>query len=283
MLLVPFEPKQGSAEVPERFVELLIQPVEKQKDKPGGNPDAGEGAKAKKEEGKVGKKEAKLKKAKGSKIAVNKAQMDKEIADNTGLLSALNQMDSSVIGGSGLSGEVSNAVGGLIGSFGTQYGSGGLGSRGSGSGGGGSAEGLGGLGTKGRGSGASGYGRGGGYYGQKGGGGPGVGSGDPIILGALDKSIIDRIVKQHLAQIKYCYEKELNKNPNLFGKLVVKFVIAKDGTVSSASTKSTTLNNPIVESCVNERFQRMRFPAPKGGGIVIVSYPFVFNSQGGGG
>jgi TonB family protein len=280
MLLVPFEPRQESVEIPDRFVELLIQPVEKQKDKPSGNPDAGEGAKAKKEEGKVGKKESKLKKAKGSKVAVNRAQQDKQIAENAGLLAALNQMDSSVIGGQGLGGEVSNAIGGLIGAVGTQYGSGGLGSRGDGWGGGGNAEGIGGLGTRGTGLGGSGYGRGAGFYGQKGSGGPGVGAGDPIILGALDKSLIDRVVKQHLAAIRYCYEKELAKNPKLFGKIVVKFTIAKDGTVSSASVKSSTMGNPIVEECVAERFMRMRFPAPKGGGIVVVSYPFVFNAAG---
>ncbi len=51
-------------------------------------------------------------------------------------------------------------IGGLIGATGTQTGSGGLGSRGSGLGGGGTAEGLGGLGSSGRGSGASGYGAG---------------------------------------------------------------------------------------------------------------------------
>jgi hypothetical protein len=190
--------------------------------------------------------------------------------------------DTSIFGTGGLDNSVSNAVGGLIGSqYGNQMGAGGLGSRGSGLGGGGTAEGLGGLGTKGRGSGASGYGRGGGYYGQKGGGAPGVGAGDPIILGALDKSIIDRIVKKHLPQIRYCYQKELNKNPKLFGKMVVKFVIAKDGSVSSSSTKTSTMKNPIVENCIHSRFMRMRFPQPKGGGIVIVSYPFVFNSQGG--
>jgi hypothetical protein len=34
-------------------------------------------------------------------------------------------------------------------------------------------------------------------------------------------------------QIRYCYQRELTKNPELGGKVVVKFVIAKDGTVSS--------------------------------------------------
>ena len=125
------------------------------------------------------------------------------------------------------------------------------------------------------------YGRGAGFYGQRGGGSPGVGAGDPIVLGALDKSLIDRVVKSHLAQIRYCYQRELAKNPKLFGKIVVKFIIAKDGTVSSATTQSSTMNNPVCESCITSRFLRMRFPAPKGGGIVTVSYPFVFTSQGG--
>jgi hypothetical protein len=281
----PYDPSQEVITIPDRFVELMVQQVEKEKEKKksSGNPDAGEGAKAKGDEGKVGKKEHKLKKAKGSKVAIQKSQLDKQIAESTGLLADLNQMtDSSIFGTGGLDNQISSALGGLIGSqYGNQYGSGGLGSRGSGYGGGGTAAGLGGLGTRGSGLGASGYGRGSGFYGKKGGGSPGVGAGDPIILGALDKSLIDRVVKSHLAQIRYCYQRELAKNPKLFGKIVVKFVIAKDGTVSSATTKSSTMNNPIVERCVNSRFMRMRFPKPKGGGIVIVSYPFVFNAQGG--
>jgi len=284
LMLTPYDASQEVITIPDRFVELMVQEVEKEKKekKPSGNEDAGEGAKAKEEEGKTGKKEHKLKKAKGSKVAIQKSELDKQIAESAGLLADLNQMtDTSMFGTGGLDSAVSSAVGGLIGSQYGQFGAGGLGSRGSGLGGGGTAAGLGGLGTRGTGMGASGYGRGAGFYGKKGGGAPGVGTGDPIILGALDKSIIDRIVKQHLAKIRYCYQKELNKNPKLFGKLVVKFVIAKDGSVSTASTKSTTLRNPIVEKCINSRFMRMRFPAPKGGGIVIVSYPFVFNSQGG--
>jgi hypothetical protein len=282
----PYDPSQEVITIPDRFVELMVQQVEKEKEKKqksSGNPDAGEGAKAKDEEGKVGKKEHKLKKAKGSKVAIQKSQLDKQIAESTGLLADLNQMtDSSIFGTGGLDNQISSALGGLIGSqYGNQYGSGGLGSRGSGYGGGGTAAGLGGLGTRGSGLGASGYGRGSGFYGKKGGGSPGVGAGDPIILGALDKSLIDRVVKSHLAQIRYCYQRELAKNPKLFGKIVVKFVISKDGAVSSATTKSSTMKNPIVEQCVNARFLRMRFPKPKGGGIVIVSYPFVFNASGG--
>ena len=278
----PPRPENEIMEIPDRFVELLLQQPEieknKEKKKPDANPDAGEGAKAKREEGKVGKKDAKMKQAKGNKVEMQKQELDREIAENAGVRGALrdgSELDG-VFGSSGLSSDLTGGIGGLIGAKGTQIGSGGLGSRGSGLGGGGTAEGLGGLGTKGRGSGASGYGSGGGNFGAKGEGGIGRIGGDPIILGALDKSLIDAVIKRHMNQIRYCYQRELNKNPNLGGKITVKFVIAKDGSVSSAQTKNSTMKNPAVESCINSRFMRFKFPEPKGGGIVIVSYPFIF-------
>ena len=36
---------------------------------------------------------------------------------------------------------------------------------------------------------------------------------------------------------------------------------------------------PAVEACLNEAFMGFGFDAPAGGGIVIVSYPFVFKSS----
>ena len=59
--------------------------------------------------------------------------------------------------------------------------------------------------------------------------------------------------------------------------MVIKFTIAADGTVSGASVKSSTLGNETVERCITARFDRMEFSPPAGGGIVIVSYPFLFS------
>lgn len=229
-----------------------------------------------KDERKIGKKGAKMRKPKGNKVEMKKKELDREIMENAGVLGALRE-GSELDGVFGnLNDDLAGGIGGLIGAKGTQTGSGGLGSRGSGLGGGGSADGIGGLGTKGRGTGKSGYGSGGGNFGKKGAGGISKIGGDPIILGALDKSLIDPVVKRHMNQIRYCYQRGLTSNPGLGGKIVVKFVISKDGSVSKASTKSSTMGNKSVEGCINSRFQRFKFPEPKGGGIVIVSYPFVF-------
>ncbi|TVQ91783.1 MAG: FHA domain-containing protein [Deltaproteobacteria bacterium] len=282
VLFLPSPPETSFKDLDDRFIDMLLEKQEKREEKqdkkPQANPDAGEGAKAKREEGKVGKKDAKMEKAKGNKVEIQKAQLDKQIAEDAGVLGALRDGGMMDGFGGGVDAEMLGGIGGLIGAKGTQVGSGGLGSRGSGLGGGGSADGLGGLGTKGVGSGASGYGRGGGDFGAKGEGNIGAVGGDPIILGALDRALIDAVIKRHMNQIRYCYQRELTKNPSLQGKLVIKFVIAKDGSVSSANTKSTTLNTPTVENCVVSRFMNMQFPEPKGGGIVIVSYPFIFTA-----
>ncbi len=281
MWFMPPMPENNTNEIDERLVELMLQKPEEEKKeqkKPDANPDAGEGAKAKKEEGKVGKEKAKLDKAKGNKVEVKQQEIDRQVAENAGVLGAMADSNlDQILGASGLSSDLRGGIGGLIGAKGSQIGSGGLGARGGGLGGGGTAEGLGGLGTKGMGSGASGYGKGGGNFGAKGEGGIGTVGGDPIILGALDRSLIDEVIKRHMNQIRYCYQRELTKNPSLGGKVVIKFVIAKDGTVSSAEKKTSTMNNGAVEQCIVGRFMRMQFPQPKGGGIVIVSYPFIFS------
>ncbi len=281
--MLNYKPDDSANKVDDHLVEMLLEKKEeeqpKDQKKPDKNPDAGEGAKAKKEEGKVGKKDAKMDRAKGEKVQMQKQQLDKQVAENAGLLGALRN-DSALdgmLGNTGMNADMMSGIGGLIGAKGTQMGSGGLGARGSGLGGGGTADGLGGMGTKGRGSGSSGYGSGGGDFGAKGEGGIGAVGGDPIILGALDKSLIDAVIKRNMAQIRYCYQRELTKNPTLGGKITVKFTIAKDGTVSSASTKSSTMSNEAVEGCINTRFMKFQFPEPKGGGVVIVSYPFIFS------
>jgi len=40
------------------------------------------------------------------------------------------------------------------------------------------------------------------------------------------------------------------------------------------------MHNANVEECVLRVVRRIRFPAPKGGGEVIVTYPFMFTTAG---
>ncbi len=136
------------------------------------------------------------------------------------------------------------------------------------------------IGTRGRGGGNSGYGAGGGGLGGKTEHNIDISQGAPVILGSLDKEIIRRVIRENIAQIKYCYERELTRTPGLAGKVQVKFVIGAQGNVQSAVVAESSMNNKSAEACMTGKVRQWLFPKPKGGGIVIVTYPFIFKQGG---
>jgi formylglycine-generating enzyme required for sulfatase activity len=173
------------------------------------------------------------------------------------------------------------ALGGLSGaSTGDAGGAGGLGSRGtSGSGGTGLGIGRPGSGT-GRGSGGSGNID----LGGRAKGTPKIVPGKIVYEGGLSREEIQRVISRVMSEIKYCYERELNKDPNLEGKLVMSWLIGGSGDVQTASAPQNTFSGSSVqpiESCVKRIIQRLKFPSPRGGGVVKVTYPFVFANSGG--
>jgi hypothetical protein len=169
-----------------------------------------------------------------------------------------------VFGGTGLTREIGGIKVGL-GTRGTQFGAGGIQSEGSG---------LGHLETTDVGSGGHGSGK---VYGDwaKGSGGV-TRAGQPIVVGPLDRSTIAAVINRNMNQIRHCFQQEMDTNPSLEGEIMIRFALAKDGSVNSVSTLSSTLDSPEVEGCVERNILRMQFPKPKGKGVVIVKYPFVF-------
>jgi TonB family protein len=91
--------------------------------------------------------------------------------------------------------------------------------------------------------------------------------------GTLDKALIGGVVRDHLGEIKRCYEARLGARPGLAGRVVVNFTITRDGSVSEPQVRKSTLGDETAESCMVEAVRGWTFPRPDGG-IVIVSYPF---------
>lgn len=98
-------------------------------------------------------------------------------------------------------------------------------------------------------------------------------------MGSLDPAMIDSTFKENLARIQWCYETRLGWNQGLHGKIVVHFVIEKSGEVSMVSLKSSTMRDAVTERCVEKQFLRVKFPPPRGGGIVTVNYPLRFSTN----
>jgi outer membrane biosynthesis protein TonB len=97
--------------------------------------------------------------------------------------------------------------------------------------------------------------------------------------GSIDREAVARVINSHLAEVHSCYERALIKDPGLAGKVVLEWTIGPGGRVTAAKTKSSTLRNASVESCILNSLKGWTFPSPQGG-IVIITYPFMFNSVG---
>ncbi len=272
----------------QRVAKFLVTPQKKLEAKRLNLQGVEEGAKAKDDEGKFGKREAKKEEADPSRAGTsvanrNKREEDRKKVGKVGLLGALKGLNggaSNVFGPGGLGTGINNALGGLKGGAGQgdAHGVGGMGSRGQGSGGGGTALGLGGLGTQGTGRGTG--GSGGIDLGGRGKTVTKIIPGKTTVIGGLDKDVIAKVIRRHQNEIKYCYETELNKSPDLAGKVAVAFTIDPSGAVTEATVTETTLNNAAAERCMLSRIRRWKFPEPKGGGVVAVTYPWLFSPAG---
>lgn len=95
----------------------------------------------------------------------------------------------------------------------------------------------------------------------------------------LSKEEISAVIRRNLPRFKYCYEKKLAGRPELAGKIAVYFKIGPTGAVAEASVRSTSMNDVEVEACTVKVMRSLEFPQPRNGGVVVVTYPFVFQSE----
>jgi outer membrane biosynthesis protein TonB len=103
----------------------------------------------------------------------------------------------------------------------------------------------------------------------------GMGSGGGDTDGSLSKEQILKVVRAHMAGVKYCYEKELQHKPTLAGGVDMFWVIQPDGTVGKASVKTTSIGDAAVEGCILRQVKQWQFPkAPAQ--TTVTRIPFVF-------
>lgn len=269
-----------NVQIDDRFTEVLTQKDEEVEvdDLEEEEEEDDVGKQAGGEEGKFGE-EDKLDKSKVPKT-------DGELVDkikNVGLAKALSSSLmgrgalSSVFGNKdGFSDQLNAAMSGGDGELVMGHGAGGMGLRGTGSGGGGSGfgriHGMGKIDTGGgRGTRAKLGGRGKATKKFK------VSRGKPSVGNFCKQADILRVVNSRQRGIQYCYEKELARNPELGGKVILNWNIGLDGKVMKVWVGSSTLKNGTVESCMTRSISRWTFTKPDGG-ICQIQFPFVFNA-----
>jgi len=104
--------------------------------------------------------------------------------------------------------------------------------------------------------------------------------GSASVEGGLPPEVIQRIVRQSYGRYRMCYEQGLARNPNLTGRVAVRFVIGPDGAVETIGNQGSDLPDADVVGCVVTSFRGLDFPPPEYGRVTVV-YPILFAPDGG--
>ena len=99
------------------------------------------------------------------------------------------------------------------------------------------------------------------------------------VSGRLDRNTVQSIIRRNLSGIKWCYQDALQRNPNLRGKVTLSFVILHNGHVQNPTASNPSVNDPQLLQCITRKMSRWRFPSPKDGGIVKVTYPLILKTR----
>jgi Ca-activated chloride channel family protein len=122
----------------------------------------------------------------------------------------------------------------------------------------------------------SGYGRGGGAgFGGRGVRVPQVRVAKATVQGAMDRTVIRRIVRAHLPEVRACYNRGLVLDSTLAGRITIQFAISPSGAVTVSTVAKDEVGDGKIGKCIAERVKHWRFPAVRSGGTSVVTYPFL--------
>ncbi|MEZ4318117.1 MAG: AgmX/PglI C-terminal domain-containing protein [Myxococcota bacterium] len=85
---------------------------------------------------------------------------------------------------------------------------------------------------------------------------------------------IKKALKRYAPQVRYCYERELKRDPKLGGRIEMGALL-QAGRPIDVWTESQTVGSSALEQCIHERVQSWTFPAEASGEIF---WPYVFSA-----
>lgn len=95
--------------------------------------------------------------------------------------------------------------------------------------------------------------------------------------GGRTKEQIMRVVMQHIAGLRYSYNKRLKVKPGMKGKITVRFHIDPAGKVVKADVVGSTMGDSVLEKEIVRQILRWRFDPVSKKGMDVVEYPFAFS------
>jgi len=98
--------------------------------------------------------------------------------------------------------------------------------------------------------------------------------GEITTSGGLSKEAIQKVLEQQIPSIELCYQKALEKKPNIQGEATFQLMIDSKGRVTKVNMVSSKLNNKNLEQCIIQKIKEFTFPAPEGSDKVTATVSF---------
>jgi hypothetical protein len=105
---------------------------------------------------------------------------------------------------------------------------------------------------------------------------PSIHQGSLYVGEGMAREVVSSVVRQEFSSFKECYARGLEKNPNLSGRLAVRFIIDRQGRVTSLRDDGSAVPDRAVIACALHEFATLTFPAPRGT-ETSVSYSIVLS------
>jgi hypothetical protein len=87
--------------------------------------------------------------------------------------------------------------------------------------------------------------------------------------GQIDKRDVSRVLRRRAGAVRKCYEKALRRNPNLSGKLTVKFQIGTNARITRIKIMKNRTGDAGIANCVKAKMRSWKFKAPTGGAVTF--------------
>jgi TonB family protein len=97
--------------------------------------------------------------------------------------------------------------------------------------------------------------------------------------GKINAFVVRQEIRKDLPKINRCYESALRYEPELAGKVSVRFAVVRTGYVKGVQVVENTTGNDRVERCVARIVSALRFPRRREGKSLRFTFPFVFAPQ----
>lgn len=97
-----------------------------------------------------------------------------------------------------------------------------------------------------------------------------------ISLGSIDRNAIIGYLRSHQPALVACYEKGLQQNPLLKGRVILDITLSLDGKVSKVAIAEDSLKGNGVSSCVTSVVRTWAFPFTAESQVSI-AVPLIFS------